>query len=321
MARTGCHQTVPLAHWVFRPFTWPPLLTHLMVGQQWWPSHCPSPISGFQLNSSLWLHNQQEALSAASPHPVNCCLSLLPCHSNGCEHLPHCLSRKASPADLDQEQPCLTLFFPAVVQKVLVFSISIYFSHRSLHGTVRYMRISLCLFRPQYHIQPQSCLDCSLAPRSTVIPFPLQTGLMLFPELIGVSSYCHLCKCHEHIVMAPSVPSLGECCFTPEQDVCHGAPIPTKIAQWVFSHAPHVQVCWGIECVLHWPLLNPSKQTATLQSWCLLEVSSHWGLFLSHCTSCFLWGDQSVFFWVIDLQYILQDISIQPRGVGVWQYT
>lgn len=208
-----------------------------MVGQQWWPSHCPSPISGFQLNSSLWLHNQQEALSAASPHPVSCCLSLLPCHSNGCEHLPHCLSREASPADLDQEQPCLTLFSPAVVQKVLVFSISIYFSHGSLHGTVRYMRISLCLFRPQYNIQPQSCLDCSLAPRSTVIPFPLQTGLMLFPELIGVSSYCHLCKCHEHIVMAPSVPSLGECCFTPEQDVCHGAPIPTKIAQWVFSPA------------------------------------------------------------------------------------
>lgn len=142
LARSGCHQTGPLAHWVFRPFTWPPLLTHSVVGRQWWPSHCPSPISGFQLNSSLWFHNQQEALSAASPHPVSCCLSLLPCHSNGCEHLPRCLSRKASPADLDQELPCLTLPSPAVVQKVLVFSISTYFSHPSLHGTVRYMAFS-----------------------------------------------------------------------------------------------------------------------------------------------------------------------------------
>ena len=38
-----------------------------MVGQQWWPSHCPSTPLGFQLNSSLLVHNQQEALSAASP--------------------------------------------------------------------------------------------------------------------------------------------------------------------------------------------------------------------------------------------------------------
>ncbi|XP_073684043.1 uncharacterized protein [Garra rufa] len=36
------------------------------VGQQWWPNHCPSTPPGFQLSSSLLLHNQQEALSAAS---------------------------------------------------------------------------------------------------------------------------------------------------------------------------------------------------------------------------------------------------------------
>ena len=38
-----------------------------MAVRQWWPNHCPSHPPGFQLCSSLLLHNQQEALSAASP--------------------------------------------------------------------------------------------------------------------------------------------------------------------------------------------------------------------------------------------------------------
>ncbi|KAA8578450.1 hypothetical protein FQN60_000069, partial [Etheostoma spectabile] len=41
--------------------------TFLMVGRQWWTSKCPSSLPGFLLNSSFLVHNQQEALSAASP--------------------------------------------------------------------------------------------------------------------------------------------------------------------------------------------------------------------------------------------------------------
>lgn len=37
-----------------------------VVGRQWRPSHCPSPPPGFQLNSYLLFHNQQEDISAAS---------------------------------------------------------------------------------------------------------------------------------------------------------------------------------------------------------------------------------------------------------------